>query len=209
MINWMIKARDFTNCHCAYGCPCQFNARPTHGSCKAILCYGIDEGYHGDTRLDRLNVAAVLAWPGAIHEGNGEAQFIVDQRATPVQRDALLRIFSGKDTEPGATVWQVFSTTFTRVHDPIFAQIEFDVDIEHRTARLTIPNLIESRGEPIRNPVTGAEHQARIELPRGFEYSIAEMGRGWSKSMGTIRMDLADSYGQFAHIHLCQSGIVH
>jgi hypothetical protein len=130
MINWMIKARDFTNCNCAYGCPCQFNAGPTHGSCKAILCYGIDEGYHGDTRLDRLNVAAVLAWPGAIHEGNGEAQFIVDQRATPVQRDALLRIFSGKDTEPGATVWQVFSTTFTRVHDPIFAQIEFDVDIE-------------------------------------------------------------------------------
>ena len=209
MINWMIKARDFTNCNCAYGCPCQFNAGPTHGSCKAILCYGIDEGYHGDTRLDRLNVAAVLAWPGAIHEGNGEAQFIVDQRATPVQRDALLRIFSGKDTEPGATVWQVFSTTFTRVHDPIFAQIEFDVDIKHRTARLMIPNLIESRGEPIRNPVTGAEHHARIELPRGFEYSIAEMGRGWSKSMGTIRMDLADSYGQFAHIHLCQSGIVH
>ena len=121
--------------------------------------------------------APVPAAPSPPQSDNARAQFIVDQRATPVQRDALLRIFSGKDTEPGATVWQVFSTTFTRVHDPIFAQIEFDVDIEHRTARLTIPNLIESRGEPIRNPVTGAEHQARIELPRGFEYRIAEMGR--------------------------------
>src|SRR5271165_7430606 len=95
MVNWMIKARDFTNCNCAYGCPCQFNARPTHGNCKAILCYAIDEGYHGSTRLDGLKVAGVAAWPGAIHEGNGEVQLIVDQQATPAQREALLRIFSG------------------------------------------------------------------------------------------------------------------
>jgi hypothetical protein len=48
-----------------------------------------------------------------------------------------------------------------------------------------------------------------MELPQGLEYSVAEMGRGWSKSMGAIKMDLADSYGQFAHIHLCQNGVVH
>jgi len=208
MVNWMIKARDFTNCNCAYGCPCQFNALPTHGNCKAILCYAIDEGHYGSTRLDGLKVAGVVAWPGAIHEGNGEVQLIVDQQATPAQREALLRIFSGQDTELGATVWQVFSTTFTKVHDPIFAEIEFEVDIERRTARLVVADVIEGRGEPIRNPVTGAEHHARIELPQGFEYRVAEMGRGWSKSMGAIRMDLADSYGQFADIHLCQNGVV-
>ena len=208
MVNWMIKARDFTNCNCAYGCPCQFNARPTHGDCKAILSYAIDEGHHGSTRLNGLKVAEVVAWPGAIHEGNGEMQLIVDERATPAQREALLRIFSGQDTELGATVWQVFSTTFTKVHGPIFSEIEFEVDIERRTARLVVADVIEGRGEPIRNPVTGAEHHARMELPQGLEYSVAEMGRGWSKSMGSIRMDLADSYGQFADIHLCQNGVV-
>ena len=71
-----------------------------------------------------------------------------------------------------------------------------------------VADVIEGRGEPIRNPVTGAEHHARMELPQGLEYSVAEMGRGWSKSMGAIRMDLADSYGQFADIHLCQNGVV-
>jgi enamine deaminase RidA (YjgF/YER057c/UK114 family) len=85
---------------------------------------------------------------------------------------------------------------------------EFEVDIDRRTARLAVADVIEGRGEPIRNPVTGAEHHARIELPLGFEYTVAEMGRGWSKSRAAIKMDLADSYGQFANIHLCQSGVV-
>jgi hypothetical protein len=42
----------------------------------------------------------------------------------------------------------------------------------------------------------------------GFEYTLAEIGRGWSKASGPISYELADSYGQFAHLHLCQSGIV-
>lgn len=208
MVDWTIKAKEFANCNCAYGCPCQFNALPTHGNCKAIIGFDIEQGHHGTTRLDGLKAVGVLAWPGPIHEGRGEAQLIIDQRASPAQRESLLRILAGQDTEPGATVWQVFSTTLTQVHDPIFAPIEFVVDIERRTARLLVPGVIEGRGEPIRNPVTGAEHRARIDIPNGFEYRIAEMGRGWSKSAGAIKIDLADSYGQFANIHLCQNGIV-
>ena len=58
---WMIKGREFVNCNCAYGCPCQFNALPTHGDCKAVACFAITEGHHGDTRLDGLNAVGVLA----------------------------------------------------------------------------------------------------------------------------------------------------
>ena len=46
-------------------------------------------------------------------------------------------------------------------------------------------------------------------LDGGFEYTRAEMGRGWSKTDGPIKLDLADSYGQFAELHLCQDGIIH
>jgi hypothetical protein len=28
MIKWEIKGREFGNCNCDYGCPCQFNALP-------------------------------------------------------------------------------------------------------------------------------------------------------------------------------------
>ena len=65
-----------------------------------------------------------------------------------------------------------------------------------------------AKGSPILNPVTGAPHRVRIVQPDGFEFAEAEIGRGWSKTMGPIRFELNDSYGQFAEIHLCQSGMV-
>jgi hypothetical protein len=71
-----------------------------------------------------------------------------------------------------------------------------------------VPGLIEAKGEPILNPVTGKEHRARINLPHGFEYDIAEIGRGWSKTQGPIALDLSDSHAQFARLHLTESGVV-
>jgi hypothetical protein len=209
MTEWMFKGREFTNCNCAYGCPCQFNALPTHGDCKAVVGIQIDEGHHGETRLDGLRFAGVFAWPGPIHLGNGQVQPIVDKRANDSQREAILRIISGQDTDPGATIFSVFAATFATVHQPIFADIELEIDVQKRRARLRVPGLVEQRGEPIVNPVTGKEFRGRIDLPNGFEYLIAEMGRGWSKTQGAIALDLADSYGQFAELHLCQSGVVH
>lgn len=206
---WMIKGTEFAHCNCDYGCPCQFNSLPTHGSCEAVLALKIDEGRHGDTRLDGLKVAAVVSWPGAIHEGHGEIQPIVDERATPEQREALLRIMSGLDTEPGATFFQVFSTTYEKVHEPVFTNIDMDIDVEARRGTLNVPGIVEARGEPIINPVSGQEHRARIDLPQGFEYSVAEVGRGWSRSAGAVRVENNDSHAHFAHLHMTGQGVVH
>ena len=209
MTDWSIKAREFVHCNCAYGCPCQFNALPTHGHCQAVAGFVIDEGNHGGTRLDGLTAAMVLKWPGAIHEGRGEALAVIDERADNAQREALLKIVTGQDTAPGATIFQVFSTTFDKVHDPVFAPIEFSLDIEGRTASLKVPGLIEGRGEPLANPVTGETHRAQIVLPDGFEYEVAEIGRGWSEAQGPIPLSLADSHAQFATLHMNQDGVVH
>lgn len=207
-VRWSIKGREFVNCNCTYGCPCQFSGLPTHGFCEAVGGFQIDEGIHGGTRLDGLKFVGIFRWPGPIHEGKGEAAVVVDERATPAQREALLRIITGQDTEPGATVFQVFSTTLEKVHEPMFRPIDFQVDVEGRQARLVVQGVTEGRGEPIVNPVSGKEHRARINLVGGFEYEQAEIGRGWTKASAPIRMELADTYGQFAHIHLSQSGIV-
>lgn len=205
---WTFKAREFVNCNCSYGCPCQFSAPPTHGHCQAVAAMEIDQGHHGATHLDGLRFVGVFRWPGPIHEGRGEAALVIDERATPDQRAALLRILSGQDTEPGATIFQVFSTTLEKVYDPVFAPIEFEVDVDQRRARVKVAGMIEGRGEPIKNPVTGAEHRARIDLPNGFEYTIAEIGRGWNSTQGPIALDLSDSYAQFAEIHLSTRGVV-
>lgn len=207
-VEWEIQASEFANCNCAYGCPCQFNALPTHGHCQAVVGYEIDEGHFGDTRLEGLRAVYMGKWPGAVHEGNGEMQVIIDERADDSQREALRKILYGEETEPGTTVWNVFMTTITTVHDPLYTAIQFEVDIDARRARLVVPDLIEASGEPIRNPVTGAEHRARIELPDGFEYTVAEVGSGTSTARASIPMELHDSYGQFAHLHLSTHGVV-
>ena len=206
---WTIKAREFVHCNCAYGCPCQFNALPTHGHCQAVAALEILEGRHGDTDLAGTRIAMIVAWPGPIHEGKGQVVPIVDEAATEAQREALLRIMSGLDTVPGATFFQVFSTTYEKVHDPVFAPIEIDVDVDGRTARLKVPDWIDARGEPIRNPVTGDEHRARINLPNGFEYETCEVGRGWANTQGPVDVQLRDSHAQFATLHLTESGVVH
>jgi hypothetical protein len=109
---------------------------------------------------------------------------------------------------PGATVFQVFSTTFDKIHDPVFADIELEVDVNGRKARVKVGDLVEARGEPIRNPVTGAEHRARFDMPNGFEFSMAEVARGWGNTKGAIRLDLADSHAHFANLHMCQIGVM-
>lgn len=208
-VRWKLQGREFIHCNCAYGCPCQFNALPTQGKCHAIGVVEIEDGFHGETRLDGLRIGMIVSWPGPIHEGHGACVPIIDERATPAQREALLRIMSGLDTEPGATFFAVFATTYDTVYEPVFERIDFDWDMDGRTAKIDIPGWIEARGEPIRNPVTGEEHRARINLPHGFEYDICEAGRGWAETKGPIALSTKDSHAHFARLHMTGSGVVH
>jgi len=209
MTDWTIKGREFVHCNCAWGCPCQFNALPTHGDCRAVAAIEIDEGFHGQTRLDGLRIGMIMSWPGPIHEGAGAVVPIVDERADDAQREALLKIMTGQDTAPGSTIFQVFSTTFETVHDPVFARIDLDLDVDAREATYKVPGLLEARGEPLRNPVTGEAHRARINLPEGFEYDVCEVGRGWAETQAPLAISLADSHAQFAQLHMNQDGVVH
>jgi len=176
MINWEIQGLELVNCNCAYGCPCQFNALPTHGNCASMGGISIEKGHYGDVRLDGLKIAFVFQWPGPIHQGKGKCQPVVDVRANSDQRESLLRIMSGQDTDPFATIFAVFASTLETVHEPVFTDIEFDVDVDARRGKVRAGTVFELKGEPIRNPVTGAELRARIDLPHGFEYEIAEVG---------------------------------
>lgn len=169
---WRIAGEQIGSCNCAWGCPCQFNALPTHGSCEGLAAFEIREGHYGDTRLDGVCFALILSWPGAIHEGNGTRQLIVDERATPEQREAVQALESG---EAGGAYFEIFASVCPTRRERIKAPIEFEVDRERREASVHIGGIAQSRVEPIRNPLTGEEHRARIVLPHGFEYTEAEM----------------------------------
>jgi hypothetical protein len=208
MIPWEINADSYTNCNCAYGCPCQFNALPTYGNCEAVHSMQIESGHFGDVKLDGLKTVAVLWWPGPIHEGGGKVFAIVDEGADEAQRNALLTILTGQETDPGATIWNVFSATFDEVMEPVFMPIDIQIDIPARKSSVKVEGFVNATGIPILNPVSGEEHQAAIQLNNGFEYSVAEMGAGTATVTGPLPLELNDSYGQFNEIHINNHGII-
>ncbi len=209
MTPWEIRGRELANCNCAYGCPCQFMALPTDGTCEAAVGYEFDHGHYGDVKLDGLRAAMVLKWPGPIHEGNGQMQLVIDERATAAQRDALQKIMTGADTEDMATMWWVFSAMSPHKLETLYKPIHTEIDIEGRRGRIVVEDVFEFEAEPIRNPVTGVEHRARIDLPHGFEYRLAEMGSGTTKTQGAISLQKnKGSYAQFAELHLSHKGVV-
>jgi hypothetical protein len=207
-IDWSIKGPSIVACNCDWGCPCQFNALPTYGDCRATLGMRIDEGHFGDIDLSGQKIAVLVAWPKAIHEGHGQALPIVDKKADERQREALLKIMSGEETEPGATFFNVFASTYDTVHPPRFEDIEFEADIEGRVGRIRVPGLVSAQVAPIRNPVNGAEHRARIALPQGFEYTEAEVASGTVEAQGIIPLQWENRHSHMSTLHLTPTGPV-
>jgi hypothetical protein len=203
---WRIVAEAVTNCNCAWGCPCQFNALPSTGYCEALAAYDIERGHFGDTPLDGVRYAQVFHWDGAVHEGNGWRRVILDERSTPEQRAAIVALTSGAHGHPH---FEIFAAMAPNVLEPAVASFELEHDREGRHARVRIPGLAESRVEPIRNPVTGEEHRARIDLPNGFEYKLAEMGDAvhWRTTAGDhLTMEHEHTDAQLARIDWSSDG---
>jgi hypothetical protein len=210
LVEWSMQGMIVTNCNCSYGCPCQFNSLPTHGDCRAYAFVQIDKGRFGDVPLDGLRWGVLASWPGAIHEGNGTFRSIVDARADERQRAGIEAVSHGKETEPGTLIWQVFSTTVTKVLPTLVKNIELAIDMDERSAHVRVPGVVEGDAGPIKNPVTGEEHLARITLPKGFEYTDAEMasGTGRTSDDAGIALDFSGTHAHLARVHWSTHGVV-
>jgi hypothetical protein len=148
----------------------------------------------------------MFAWPKAIHEGSGEAFVVISPEATPAQRGALLTILTGQETEPGATIFNVFATVIDTFHEPVFAPIDFQLDLDGRTGRVRVEGIIDTAVEPIRNPVTGAEHRVSVLMPGGFEYKKADYASGNTKAGGRVALDWTRGHAHVAMLDLSTRG---
>jgi hypothetical protein len=177
---WRISGEELATCNCAWGCPCQFNALPTTGKCEALIAWKIRQGNYGRLALNGLRFVQIVRWPGAIHQGNGTRQWVIDEKASPEQRKALAAMTSGRQ---GGAYFEIFAAVCPNTLEPAFGAIDLEIDRKRRTGRIHVRGMAECDVEPINNPVTGEEHRARIELPNGFEYKKAEMGN-------TVRLEV-------------------
>lgn len=84
---WQMRGKGYEFCNCDFGCGCNFSGFPNSkdGSCRALVGVHIERGECGDVSLTGVKCAALVAWPKAIHEGNGKAVFVVDPSTTDEQ----------------------------------------------------------------------------------------------------------------------------
>ncbi len=206
-VDWQIKGAKISVCNCNYGCPCQFYAPPTYDKCEGLDVLDIEEGHFGDVSLDGLRVGLLAGWPGAIHEGGGVGQVIIDRRADEDQREALYKIVSGEEQEP-TTAFSIYASTMHKDYAELVKPIEMRCNLEGRTAAVFVPGVIEVEVQPIRNTVTGEPHHARVVLPGGFEFNEAELASASFAAFGDLKFDYKDRTAIFSHFAYGPQGIV-
>jgi hypothetical protein len=198
MKKWFFDADYLQACNCDYGCPCEFSAPPTTGSCHGIGVWKIEHGKYDDLSLDRLGLAFAAMWPKAIHEGNGTVCLFVDEKANPAQREALLEIGSGK---AGGLPFEILATTFSTLLEPQFVPFDVKIDGLQSTARLGENFRIAL--EPIKNPVTREPEQVAVNHGTGFIFKTAECAsaREGSVALDQMKFSYPDKAGFVARIH--------
>jgi hypothetical protein len=135
-------------------------------------------------------------------------QSIIDERASPDQRRALTSVLQGEGAEPGKIMLQIYRAMSNKVHDPLFKPIEMSINVDGRTAQLRIPGVIETTIEPIKNPVTGMERRARIDLPLGKEFHLAEVASGTTSAKGAVPLEFAGKHAHLLHNTMTSNGPV-
>jgi hypothetical protein len=171
---WTLKGRGYEFCNCDFGCGCNFGGFPSSkdGSCRAFVGMDIDSGSCGPVDLSGIKCAAIVDWPKAIHEGNGQCVFIVEPSTTEKQIEALGQICSGK---LGGMPWEILGQTFE-----VKSLVKTKIAIEGsgRKSVFRAEGVGEGHGDTFKNPVTGEEHIANIDLPDGFIWKRGECGQG-------------------------------
>jgi hypothetical protein len=188
-MQWSLRGTVIVACNCDYGCPCNFNAPPSHGKCEGGWTWQVREGSFGDVRLDRLNFSVYVKWPGAIHEGNGEALILIDERAEERQREAIMTLVKGKVGGP----WGILAWTWPTIHGP--KSVPYVFEPNGINTRVQAGDCLQVESTAIKNPMTGAEVHPGVVLPEGIIVKHADLGASKVfRVSDEIKMDHSGQY---------------
>lgn len=165
---WQLEGTIVIACNCDFGCPCNFNAPPTHGDCEGGWVWLVERGRWGEVDLAGVAFSLFADWPGAIHEGGGRAVAFLDDRLEDAQRVALTELVLGRAGGP----WGLFIGTY-ELEGPV--AVRHEIEIAGPRTRVRVGSVVELSTEPIRNPVSGAEVSSTVLLPSGLVTHEASM----------------------------------
>ena len=196
---WRVTGQYYETCSCDLVCPCivtQLTAKPTAGSCTFAMGFKIDQGKFGDLSLDDLGFIVVGFTPAEMGKGNWSAGVIVDQRANPEQRDAIVAVASGAAGGPMAALSGLI-TNFAGVESSAIAfdrdGMKWSVKAASFVSMSAEPamGIDPSTAEPLQLANTGHPAASTVTLAHAVQSQVNVFGLAWRDMSGK-------NNGQFA-----------
>ncbi len=205
MTNWSFEADYFTACNCDWGCPCNFNGRPTEGRCLGWGVWNIITGQFESTSLDGTSFALYYHFPGPVEQGNGTACTYVDSRASREQQQVLEAIGTGKQ---GGGIFDLFGSVLVSTWLPT-KTVPIEFEFNDGVGRVKIGEFAEAESELLSYP-DGTIIQPSLELPHGIEYKKGLMtnAKSWWWRDGLLLGSYKDRYGAVARVQFTEEGCV-
>ena len=178
---WWAKGTLFENCNCASVCPAHISFRQPchHARCVGYWAFHIEQGRWGEQALDGLTAVVGYDAPQLMMEGDWMRELLLDERANPVQREALEQIFDGK----AGGGWAIVAGFFRAGTAPRYAPMT--VRQEGRRIELTIEGIGESSLEWLKG-VEPARPVVIENLPNKIHGPQHRLAHGSSRFAGAV-----------------------
>jgi hypothetical protein len=105
-MSWNLSGSYVETCSCELMCPCNlsFDHGATYDFCRVTLVFNIREGEIDGTQIGGLKVAVIADAPKVMTQGGWRLGVFVDEKATDLQFDRLLQVFTGQLGGPMAAL---------------------------------------------------------------------------------------------------------
>ncbi len=179
-------------CNCDWGCPCSFEAPPTYGKCEGTYTWHVDSGSYQGTDLAGSNFTMLGAFPGAPHEGNGTALWIIDEQTSQERRPVIEAMI-----QEAAPMSIFFSLTPNFLG---FRYASYDLHLNGIRSRMSIRGIADLQLKPMKNPVTGEDELATLHKPTGFTSKIQELcaSETYRLTADGLSFDHGGKYAEFS-----------
>jgi hypothetical protein len=94
---YLLEGTLLEACSCGTLCPCWIGEDPDGGECFAFNAYHFNKGEVNGVDVSGLNLVNIVHIPGnVLAPGSWRVVMVVDSRATPEQKDAMVGAYQGK-----------------------------------------------------------------------------------------------------------------
>jgi len=118
-----LEGRLLEVCNCRVLCPCWIGEDPDRGTCDTIVAWHFDKGSVDGVDVGGTTIAVLAHVPGNILQGNWRAAVYVDDKASPKQEEALLKVYTGKAGGPVADLVKLIGEVVSVERVPITFEV--------------------------------------------------------------------------------------